>query len=190
MLRGEAFRVLLEHNVVTGATMMFRAKYKGLVLPIPDDLPAIHDGWIALLISAVADVQFIPGPLILYRQHEQQQIGAQPRHQELRLSDSALGPHKTTSFRAHLHLLQALYNRLDEGGNNYCDAAHLARLPTELFQLQDQMAHLKLRMHLPSSRLQRIIPILRELLSGRYNKFSNGMRSAALDLYLTGSSHK
>ena len=39
----------------------------------------IHDGWIALTIAAVADVVAIEEPLIQYRQHGRQQIGAPAR---------------------------------------------------------------------------------------------------------------
>src|SRR5439155_9476773 len=73
-----ALAVLLQHNVVTGATLLFRARFRPLVLPIPPGQPLIHDGWIALLIAAVAGVDFLPDPLICYRRHSMQQMGAAP----------------------------------------------------------------------------------------------------------------
>ena len=73
---GEAFFVLFRFNMVTGATIAFRARFKDLVLPIPADTISIHDGWIALMIASVADIAFIEAPLIHYRQHPGQQIGA------------------------------------------------------------------------------------------------------------------
>ncbi|HZB45894.1 MAG TPA: glycosyltransferase family 2 protein, partial [Pyrinomonadaceae bacterium] len=57
--RGRGFDVLLEHNVVTGATMAFRAELRPLVLPIPTEGRLIHDGWIALLAAAVSDLAFV-----------------------------------------------------------------------------------------------------------------------------------
>ena len=74
--RGHALDVLLPGWTITGATMAFRSEFCDLVLPIPIDLPMIHDGWIALAIAAVAEVVFVPEPLIQYRQHSHQQIGA------------------------------------------------------------------------------------------------------------------
>nr|MDQ3805842.1 glycosyltransferase family 2 protein [Acidobacteriota bacterium] len=76
--RGRALDVLLPGWSVTGATMAFRAAFKRLVLDIPDDLALIHDGWIALMVAAVSDVDFIAEPLIQYRQHPRQQVGAPP----------------------------------------------------------------------------------------------------------------
>jgi hypothetical protein len=70
---GQAIDVLLRHNVVTGATLAFRAEYRDLVLPIPGGW--VHDGWLALLIAAVADTVAIAEPLIEYRQHAAQQTG-------------------------------------------------------------------------------------------------------------------
>lgn len=71
---GQAVQVLTRTNVVTGATMMFRACFKPLILPISPDW--LHDGWIALLLAAVAGCGMVDQPLIDYRQHPRQQIGA------------------------------------------------------------------------------------------------------------------
>jgi len=49
--QGKQPAVLLKGNVVTGATMAFRAGLKSIVLPIPDE--SIHDEWIALLASSL-----------------------------------------------------------------------------------------------------------------------------------------
>ena len=69
-----SFEVLIKRNVVTGATMAFRSEFKDLVLPIPNEW--VHDGWIALLIASVSDLAIIHAPLIKYRQHNNNQIGA------------------------------------------------------------------------------------------------------------------
>ncbi len=71
---GRLFERLLQANVVTGATMAFRAKYRDLILPIPEHW--VHDAWISLLIAAVARCASSAEPLIAYRQHGRQQIGA------------------------------------------------------------------------------------------------------------------
>lgn len=74
LTNGQAIRVLARTNVVTGATTLFRACYKDLILPIPSCW--VHDGWIALLISAVSTCAMVDEPLVDYRQHSRQQIGA------------------------------------------------------------------------------------------------------------------
>lgn len=72
--QGQQLKVSLKHNVVTGATIAFRAELRKLILPIPEQW--IHDAWIALLLSA-ANIKgtFIEEPLIKYRQHSNQFIG-------------------------------------------------------------------------------------------------------------------
>lgn len=68
--RGKAFEVFIQRNVATGATMAFRSSLREFFLPIPSDLPyMIHDGWIALVASAVAQVALIYQPTIKYRLH-------------------------------------------------------------------------------------------------------------------------
>src|ERR1044071_7029356 len=73
---GRALDCLPPGWTVTGATIAFRSKFDHLCLPIPEDIPMIHDGWIALAISAVAEVILLDDQLIKYRQHSGQQIGA------------------------------------------------------------------------------------------------------------------
>lgn len=44
--KGRALDVFLPGWSVTGATMAFRSRFVEVILPIPTDLPMIHDGWI------------------------------------------------------------------------------------------------------------------------------------------------
>ncbi len=71
---GKFIEVLLKRNVVTGSTMAFRSEFKQLFFPISDIW--VHDGWIALLIAFASDLGMISEPLIKYRQHHMQQVGA------------------------------------------------------------------------------------------------------------------
>src|SRR5690606_13712854 len=70
------FDILVKRNVVTGATLAFRSTFRNLLLPFTDEIE--HDAWIGLLLSAVARIVFVPQPLLLYRQHGGNQIGARP----------------------------------------------------------------------------------------------------------------
>jgi glycosyltransferase involved in cell wall biosynthesis len=72
---GRAFDLLSVRNIVTGATLAFRSKYRNVFLPIPTETRLWHDGWISLLIAAVADIGFVDQPLQKYRQHPHQQLG-------------------------------------------------------------------------------------------------------------------
>ncbi len=177
--RGRALEVLITGWTVTGATMAFRSEFVNLSLPIPEGIAMIHDGWIALTISAVADVICIDEPLIKYRQHGSQQIGAPARPQA---KAEARGVHAIeTAFRrrnssADLHrTLERLQERLLAHAQEYDTRKALAFVGDYAF-------HLNVRANLPQRRLNRLPRILRELLTLRYHEYANGFKSAAKDL--------
>ena len=175
LARGRALDVLKAGWTVTGATMAFRSEYRNLSLPIPQNLRMIHDGWIALTIAAVADVVAIDEPLIKYRQHERQQIGA-PARRPTTAPESTLEALKRSNPNAELHdILVTLEQRLLDHKDKYdCRKA--------LSFAGDFARHLAARTNLPESRLNRVPTILRELLTWRYHEFANGFKSAAKDL--------
>ncbi|MCA1635177.1 MAG: glycosyltransferase family 2 protein [Acidobacteria bacterium] len=178
---GRALDVLLPGWTVTGATMAFRSRFKNLVLDIPEDLALIHDGWIALLIASVADVSFIEEPLVKYRQHARQQIGARARKADedggaatgLDAIREAIG--RPISYGEMIGIGSRARLRLAERRDAYgCDVA-LARLDARL-------KHLRARASLPEGKLKRARCVLGELLSRRYHLYSNGVYSAVKDL--------
>ena len=175
---GRSLDVLVNGWTVTGATMAFRSDYVPLALPIPTNIAMIHDGWIALTIAAVADVVFIEGPLIDYRQHERQQVGAPKRsavqpERGLQAIESALRRRVSTT---DLHeILEVLEQRLVAQQNAFdCRRA--------LAFAANYSNHLDVRANLPRKRLSRVPRILRELLTMRYHEYANGFKSAAKDL--------
>jgi glycosyltransferase involved in cell wall biosynthesis len=70
---GDAIDVLLQRNVVTGMTMMFRASLREKVLPIPQSW--IHDSWLAWMLILNSKLVPCSGCLVGYRSHQQQQLG-------------------------------------------------------------------------------------------------------------------
>ena len=68
------FTYLLKRNLVMGAASAFDSRYKDRIHPIAPTW--VHDYWIATIIST--DKPFLPiaEPLMYYRQHESNQIGA------------------------------------------------------------------------------------------------------------------
>jgi len=140
----------------------------------------IHDGWIALTIAAVADVVPIEEPLIKYRQHARQQIGAPARAEKtaeqpgpVQALDRAFRRRNTT---ADLHkILATLEERLLSEGNSYDTRKALSFIG-------DYSFHLNVRANLPQNRLNRLPRILRELVTLRYHEYANGFKSAAKDL--------
>jgi hypothetical protein len=164
------FDLFLKRNYFCGATMAFRATFRNLVLPIPNSGPLIHDGWIGLMIAAVASVGFIDQPLVKYRQHIAQQVGldhfgilkdvthAQPTARQFYTTQAA-------------QLNEALTSLLDYG-IDVCNE----RL------LRQKIIHLEERARLSPSQLRRIRAIGKEIVSRRYHRFSRGWFSAAKDL--------
>ena len=177
--RGRALEVLITGWTVTGATMAFRSDFVNLSLPIPDGIEMIHDGWIALTIASVAEVVAIDEPLIKYRQHERQQIGA-PARRELEAQPRGVQALETAFRRrnrtAELQkILEALEERLLDQARNYDTRKALAFV-------SDYSFHLNVRANMPQRRLNRVPRILRELLTRRYHEYANGFKSAAKDL--------
>ncbi|MBC7909552.1 MAG: glycosyltransferase family 2 protein [Pyrinomonadaceae bacterium] len=185
--RGKAFDLLLQRVVMTGATMVFRSKFNRFILPIPvsfaqEDFVFLHDGWIALLLSAVSEVAFIAEPLFKYRQHVDQQIGAGAHKiasaveaKKSSLADILFGVRaRRNSYEAHTSLLKAVRERMQ---------AHHSQLELRgaIAKVESLLNHLVVRSEMPDSRASRLPVVLKEILSFRYFRYSNGLYSAAKD---------
>jgi len=64
---------LLKHDVVTGATLIFRSTIRRYCSPIPTTW--VHDGWLAWMLALHSRLTLVPEPLIEYRIHAGQQLG-------------------------------------------------------------------------------------------------------------------
>lgn len=177
---GTAIETLLIGATMTGATMAFRACFKSLVLPIPDDLPIIHDAWIGVLVAAVSKVLPVDAPLIRYRQHDGQQVGL--RHRWVAPSARAPGLHsiqtalrRVNQYDELLLVQRRVCGRLLAKRDDFDGRRILARL-------QPRLGHFDARSSLPRGRLLRVPHVLRELMALRYHRYSNGLRSALKDL--------
>ena len=174
--RGRALEALITGWTVTGATMAFRSEFVNLSLPIPDGIAMIHDGWIALTTATVAAVVAIDEPLIKYRQHEKQQIGAPARPEPEAQPRGVQTALRRRNRSDELHkILETLEARLLAQAQNYDTRKALAFV-------SDYAFHLNVRANLPQRRLNRLPRILRELLTRRYHEYANGFKSAAKDL--------
>lgn len=64
------------YNCITGCTIMAKKSFLKYILPLPKKSKyLIHDYWLALVISLKGKIGHIDEPLILYRQHDNNQIG-------------------------------------------------------------------------------------------------------------------
>jgi glycosyltransferase involved in cell wall biosynthesis len=170
---GHAFDVLLKQNVVTGATLTIRSKYRGLLLPIPSGW--MHDGWAALLVCAVGSGLGIPEALIRYRQHASQSVGAARR----------------SLYQQYLNARAMNRNVFAEQADQY--EAALARLQEQtdfevsgvlIGHLQEKIRHARCRSAIRLGQKSRVLLAIGEWVTGRYGRFSLGWKSFAQDLFL------
>jgi len=173
LAEGGAFDVLLRRNVVTGSTMAFRSDFKNLVLPIPEN--HVHDAWIAIIISAAAKVAALPEPLIKYRQHARNQIGA---------ANPGIKRQLNTTFKLcdrSVYLREAdLYNevreRLRRAGETSVSSDLIVKLDAKIDHL-----HFRAAIH-DHSMASRCVRVVRELVKLKYHRYSDGLKSAARDI--------
>lgn len=164
--------VLLRHNLIPGATMVFRSEYRDLILPIPQHW--MHDYWIALLGSTLGFGIPIAEPLLHYRRHSAQTCGwrkqswLQVAHSSLR-TDPAACWEKVEIFRALIERLAA-----KETNNHGFPERHTA--------IRDKYLHLTVRAQIRSDRgMTKIRLLLKEIASGRYFRYSDSWQSIIRD---------
>jgi glycosyltransferase involved in cell wall biosynthesis len=170
--------LLLKQDVVTGATLMFRAHYRDAVLPMPAGW--FHDGWIALVVAALGKITFIPAALVKYRQHSNNEIGALPP-----LTTTAGFLRRLAAARAwDSDLIVRHLARYEAAAERLPDLIPLGVDPALIADAETKVAHLRERINLPRKKLARTRVVLKELVSGRYRRYSAGLRSAGKDLLL------
>lgn len=74
-MKRNKFSDFLAQNTVTGCAMMINKKLLSLAKQMPKEA-LMHDWWLSLVASAFGKVVYVDTPTILYRQHEQNQVGA------------------------------------------------------------------------------------------------------------------
>lgn len=181
---GQAVEVLLENDVVTGATLAFRRDFLKAILPIPAIW--VHDAWITLLIAALGRVAIIDEPLVLYRHHSRQQIGVvqRPRSSGLAWVRSSLAD--------VLMNINGYVVKGDEEYSMYADQYKLAceRLaavldPSDrriLSRCRAKAEHFRARADMSNRRWMRFPMVMKELLGLRYHRYSSGNKGLAKDL--------
>lgn len=70
-----SLKKLIVQNVAQGCTMCFNRALIQKALPIPDEA-IMHDWWFMLVASAFGKIDFIKKPTMLYRQHGNNEVGA------------------------------------------------------------------------------------------------------------------
>lgn len=168
--RGDGLGVLLRRNLVTGATVVLRRDLVAVATPFPAEW--VHDEWLAAIAAATGGVRLLPAPLIDYRQHGGNQIGARrptaaDRWRKLR------EPREPRASRlvARTALLAAALERLGDAVRPGALAAVSARLAFE-----------ERRRSRPRFPLARVPGILRDVRRGDYGAYARGSIDILRDL--------
>ena len=172
--QGQAFDVLLRRNLVTGATTMLRRSLLDAALPFSTEW--VHDEWLGAIAAATGRMDVLPEPLIDYRQHGNNQIGAR----RLTLAEKvakAFVP-RGTKHLDRLRRAQALLERLQSLEDRVPDSHVRAQ--------REKVAHQRFRAELPAWRLARVPSVLREAARGRYHRFGRGGHAIVQDLLEQG----
>lgn len=169
--RGNAFDVFLRRNLVTGATTVFRRTLLAHAAPFPVEW--LHDEWLAIIAAAVGRVDALEARLIDYRQHESNQIGAR-RDSFLRKVQKAFASRGDTHQRRAVKA-ELLLSRLLALGSVVGQET--------VGKVRDKLEHQRFRAGLPSGRIARFAPVMREASTGRYEKFGRGTRGVVRDLF-------
>lgn len=167
---GRAFQTLMRRNLVTGATTAFRRELLDAALPIPAGW--VHDEWLGIVAAALGGVGLLEEPLVEYRQHSGNEIGASV----LSVGDrvSRLGVSRSARNERLLVRAEGLVDRLEALGD---------RVPsTRLVAAREKVAHEQARSGYPASRAARIPPIVRELMTGRYSRYGRARFDVVRDL--------
>lgn len=173
--REDPFSTLFRRNVVTGSASCFRASVRDVALPIAK--PWVHDAWLAVMAAAAGDVVPYAWPSMRYRQHGRNAIGATRR--------SAVDEGRERARHAARDRAADFAQERDRW-----DVAlrqmRAARAPRadRVERVAHKVAHLSARASLPPSRTARVGPVMAELRTGRYGRYSAGVMSAMKDVLL------
>lgn len=167
--RHEALSVLVRRNVATGATMLVTRELVDSALPVPTAW--IHDEWFAAVAALGGHLAYDSEPVIEYRLHGANQIGAAPSspwHRVARMLGSSA----------------ARFARLQPRSAVWWERARgLGASPEELALLQGKAAFETARRAYPATRVRRPAAIWRELRAGAYRRYaSQGSTDAVRDL--------
>lgn len=156
---GRAFDAYIRRNLATGATVVVRGEVASLARPFPPEW--VHDEWLAIIAAATTRAVLLDRPVIDYRQHGGNQIGAVAPTLAYRLS--RFFQPRGDRFELLSRRASILAERLDQLGAPE-DMRRLAR-EKERFE--------RVRSSLPRTRVLRVPTVVVEGLRGSYRRLSS-----------------
>lgn len=159
---------LINNYCFTGMALCFRKNFTKYFMPLSEN--AVHDEWIAFIISCFSKVSFVNQKLVVYRQHSEQKIGINSI-KSLKEIWKFLRSCKIADMEKETRKFEDLALKLKQ-----------LEMETNLITaIENKIKHLKRR----TSRSKfRFFVLTAELISGQYKKYSNGTYKAFLkDLF-------
>jgi len=171
--------LLLNRNVVTGATMAFRSELCELILPFGEGW--FFDHWIAIIATIRGGVQALPEKAIKYRMHGKNVVGATKEAYLLRLKKYFSNYSKAFLSRKrniYYEMLSQLVTRIESQKEFDTDSSIRALESIEdcyyFWARRSQIYH--------EAFFVSVINIFKDLLKGNYRRFYTGLRGAVRDL--------
>lgn len=174
---GEQLDCLFRKPIVTGATMAIRGSLRQFILPFPENTIFVHDLWIALVASAISRYGLpLTEKLILYRLHSAQQVGIRFPSVVALYKDFA--EFDKNNFSNFVKAFNILIDRIRELQYSYNQ-----EFTEALVQIEHKIIHLNNRFAIHSTHnIVKLKLIVREILSGRYNNYSESWKSVLRDI--------
>ena len=170
LAHGDAFAIFMRRNLVTGATAAIRANLARAAMPFAEGW--VHDEWLAIVAASIGRIAPIEQPLIGYRQHGNNEIGAVKLTLSAKLRRlTAPGWARNRRLLERAEALATRYPQLGEWAT-----------PTRIDAVARKLAHEQARSALSVHRLARIAPVVREARTGRYSEFGGGLQDIVRDL--------
>ena len=180
--KGKALEVMiLNGNFTTGASVIFRSSFfkrNASFIEKPHSR-WIHDGLIALSAARESGIDFIEEPLVLYRQHEKQLIGAKEEDYDRSYKSSLTRFRNIISGKSKL---AEINNMLAASISLKSEFLEMGFAEKDLSLLNSKIRHLEARSRLTGYRLRRIPVILNEMISLRYRYSRKFFKEALIDL--------
>jgi rhamnosyltransferase len=113
-----ALPTILMHNCATGCASLINRPLLEIALPLPP-AAVLHDWWIAACAAAFGKIHYLPEPLVLYRQHAGNAVGAASLWHRLKpwqIVRNGAWQHIQTNVQKGFGQARALRDRLRERG--------------------------------------------------------------------------
>ena len=187
--KGKLFEIMVEHNVISGHCMAFRRTLLDYALPFNRNFQ--WDYWLGIIAVSSFKYAIIDKVFVNYRIHDTNVVGS---FEKTYLSIRWLSMiNMWIRYKLGMKVSSPLPTMDRQNLNEHRKQQQL-EIEEELTSrglgndfsfkvLNEKMFHLEVRKNLNKYRILRIPTICKELISGRYFKYSRGLLSAFIDMF-------